>query len=192
MRPIPLASSRVAALALVATLCAVGCGNGSDESTAPKTVTKRFDALADTYVRSNDARTHFGRNHELIIDAVPTVRAYLRFEPFGVSGRIVRATLRLYSLTTSGDGFQVRATRRPWREATLSFRDAPGAGGIVALSGPLDQDAWKSIDVTSYARSHPTTLDLALVGTGETQLALASRESDRPPQLVVETRASAS
>ncbi len=151
-------------------------------------MTKRFDALADAYVRANEPTTNFGKNRSLIVDDVPVVRSYLRFEIFGLTGPIVRATLRLYSLTASGDGFQLRAARGSWSESTVTFRRAPSVGRLLELSGALDQNQWRSIDVTSALGSHPTTVDFALVGIGDRQLAIASRESDFPPELVIETR----
>jgi hypothetical protein len=178
-----------AAIALVVAVGGVACGgSGSKVSTAPTTATNRFNALADAYVRANEAGMNFGKNRSLIIDGVPTVRGYLRFEVFGLRGKILRATLRIYSLTPSGDGFQLRATGHSWQEPTATYRNAPAAGRLLELSGPLDENQWRSIDVTSSVGSRPATLDWALVGTGDAQLAIASRESDFPPQLVVETR----
>jgi len=190
MSEFPAAVRCFAAIAFVVAVGGVACGGsgGSKVSTAPTTTKSRFNALADAYVRANEADTNFGKNRSLIVDGVPSVRSYLRFEVFGLRGKIVRATLRVYSLTASGEGFQLRATRHSWQEPTATFRNAPAVGRLLELSGPLDADQWRSLDVTATVKSSPAALDWVLVGTGDSQLAIASRESEFPPQLVVETR----
>jgi len=109
-------STLVLVLAAAATAC--GGGQNGQRSTLQPT-TRTFVALADTYVRANEPGTSFGKNGELRVDDTPVARSYIRFDIFRVPGTIVRATLRLYTLTSSGDGFQVRASGDSWIESQV-------------------------------------------------------------------------
>jgi hypothetical protein len=145
-------------------------------------------ALADTYVRASDPRVNFGKYSELFVAGSPPVRAYIQFQLFGLQGRIKRATLQLYSLSTSSDGFQVRGVRGFWSESRMTFVNAPRVSKLIGLSGSFAKDGWISIDVTPLVRPHPTSVQVALVAIGPTQLALASREDPRlAPRLIVES-----
>ncbi len=177
----------VAVLAVLLACAASGCGNGSKHSDESTFVSKTFVGLADSYVRASDPNTNYGNNAEIFVDGSPPVRAYLRFQPIGVSKKIGHATLRLYSLSTSGDGFQVRSVAGGWSEASLTYANAPAVGPLVSLSGPLDKNHWVSIDATATVRKHPASVDFALVALGPTALTLASRIDERhAPRLVVE------
>jgi hypothetical protein len=177
------------ALVGAAALLQAGCGGGNGKSEAPKVVKKTFTATADSYVRATDPKTNFGKNTELRVDGSPAVRTYIQFQPFSISGKVERAMLRVYSLSTSADGFQVRAISRPWSESKLTFDNAPPPGKVINLSGSLSNGAWRSIDVTKLLHSSDGTVGLALVSLGPTEIALASRErANRAPQLVVESK----
>src|SRR5215210_4287764 len=90
MSDFPAAVRCSAAIFLVVAVGGVACGGGGSKvSTAPTTTKNRFNALADAYVRANQAGTNFGKNRSLIVDGVPSVRSYLRFEVFGLRGKIV-------------------------------------------------------------------------------------------------------
>jgi hypothetical protein len=180
-------STLVLVLAAAATACGGG-KNGQGTSTLQPTTQKTFVALADTYVRANEPLASFGKNGELRVDDTPVARSYIRFEIFGIPGAIARATLRLYTLTSSGDGFQVRASGNSWIESKTTYRNAPAVGRLIAQSGSFFAGQWVSIDVTPAVRSRSMTLDLALVGIAPRQLAVASRErTGHPPQLVIVT-----
>jgi len=180
-------STLVLVLAAAATACGGG-KNGQTTSALQPTRQKTFVALADTYVRANEPLANFGKNGELRVDDTPIARSYIRFEIFGIPGPIARATLRLYTLTNTGDGFQVRASENSWVESTMTYRNAPAVGRLIAQSGSFFAGQWVSIDVTSAVRSGSMTVDLALVGIGQRQLAVASRErTGHAPQLVVVT-----
>jgi hypothetical protein len=174
------------ALAAVAACALAGCGGGHRETRQPQVVSKTFVSVADSYVRAEHPHTNYGNNSEMFVDGSPHVRAYLSFQPIGRSSKIVSATVRVYSLSTSGDGFQVHATTGQWSEAGVTYDNAPLVGRLLNLSGPLVKDQWTSIDVTSFVRKHPTAVPLVLTAIGPTALTLASR-GDEPhaPRLVV-------
>ena len=180
-------STLVLVLAAAATACGGG-QSGQTTSALQSTRQKTFVALADTYVRANEPLASFGKNGELRIDDMPIATSYIRFEIFGIPGAIARATLRLYTLTSSGDGFQVRTSGNSWVESTMTYRNAPAVGRLIAQSGSFFAGQWVSIDVKPAVRSGSMTVDLALVGIGARQLAVASRErTGHAPQLVVVT-----
>jgi hypothetical protein len=184
-----IGSSTIVLVLAAATTACGGGKNGQRTSALQPTRQKTFVALADTYVRANEPDVSFGKNGELRVDDMPVARSYLRFEIFGIPGTIVRATLRLYTSTNSGDGFQVRASGDSWIESRTTYRNAPAVGRLIAQSGSFFAGEWVSIDVTPAVRSRSMTLDLALVGIGARQLAVASRErTGRPPQLVMVAR----
>lgn len=178
-----------AAVAAVAACALAGCGGGHGTNRQTNVLSKTYVCLADSYVRVNHPHTNYGNNNEIFVDGLPLVRAYLSFQPFGRSSKLVRATARFYSLSTSGDGFQVHATTSDWSETEISYDNAPPVGRLVSLSGPLEKGHWTSIDVTSFVRQHPTSVPLVLVGLGPTALTLASREDQaHAPRLLVEYR----
>jgi hypothetical protein len=195
-RPVPkgprIAPGTVGALAAALTVAlaflGAGCGGGNDKTKPTKLVSKTFVAFGDSYVRANEPRANFGKNSELRVDGTPAARAYLQFQPFGISGRIERAVFRFYPLSTSSDGFQVRSISRAWSEARIDFDNAPAVGRVINFSASLSKDHWKQIDVTPLVRSPSLTVRLALVALGPTEIAIASRETaERAPQLIVES-----
>jgi hypothetical protein len=179
-----------AIVAVVAALLAcvvAGCGGGRADHNATNSATKTFVDVADSYVRANQPHTNYGNNSEIFVDGSPPVRAYLEFQPFGPSTKIDRATLRLYTLSTSNEGFQVRTTPGRWSESGLTYRNAPSVGRLVSPSGAVVQNNWISIDVTWLVREHPGSVRLALVALGPTALTLASRrDKAHAPRLIVE------
>jgi hypothetical protein len=186
--PGPVRASTVA-LAVAVGLLAAGCGGGNGKAEPAPLVSKTFVSFGDSYVRAVEPGGNFGKNTELRVDGQPPVRAYLEFQPFGLSGKIVSATLRFYPLSTSNDGLQVRSTSGSWSENRITFGNAPAVGKVIGLSGSLSKGHWRSIDVKGLVRSPTETVRMALVALGPTEIALASREmSNRAPQLIVETR----
>jgi hypothetical protein len=178
------------ALVFVLLLGAVACGGSGKSSPKPQTVAKTFVSIADSYVRGGQPGVNFGKTTQLRVDATPRTSAYIKFQPYGLSAPIARATLRVYALTTSSDGFEVRKALGDWSESGLTFANAPPAGRVVNLSGSFAKDGWQEIDVTRAVRSPLAPVALVLTPIGPTQLAIASRESGaKAPQLVIEARA---
>jgi hypothetical protein len=168
-------------------LAAAGCGGGH-KAAPPKVVSHTFVATGDAYIRKTEPGTNFGKNTELRIDGSPPVRTYIQFQPFAVPGRIERALLRVYPLSTSGDGFQVRTIMGAWSESRINFKNAPKPARVINISGPLAKDTWHEIDVTKLLRTPDGTVGLVLVSLGPTEIALASRETpNRAPQLIIKS-----
>jgi hypothetical protein len=180
---------RASLTVLAAVLVAVpaGCGGGHAKGGRTTIASKTFLSVADSYVRETKPYVNYGNNAKIFVDGIPTVRAYIEFQPFGLSRRIEHATLRLYSLSTSADGFQVRAASGRWSESRITFANAPRVGALINVSGRLANDQWVSIDVTRLVQEHPASVQVALVALAPTEFALASRNSPRhAPQLVID------
>ena len=137
-------------------------------------------------MRQDEPTTNFGKTAELRINASPLARAYIRFEPFGVRGKIEAATVRVYALSTSGDGFEIHSTSGKWSESGLSLANAPPAGASIGPSGPLNAGAWVSVDVSRLVSSTTHSVNVVLTGLGSTALVIAGREHRRrAPRLII-------
>ena len=141
-----------------------------------------FTASADAYVSAAAPRRNFGRSKALRIGNRPATRSYLRFQLAKIDAPITRATLRLFTRSSSR-GFEVRAAGAGWSERSITFANAPRPGRQITGSGRYRARTWVSIDVTTLAKGNgPVSLVLAGADT-----AFASRESGaKRPQLIVQ------
>ena len=113
-----------------------------------------------------------GSAREVLVGGVPPARTYVRFHVRGLSGRVTRATLRLYVKTASTRGLRVSRSETSARPRSGAFRAR----------------TWIRVDVTRLVHGNGR-LTLVLTSAAPRQIRLASRESARPPRLVVETTA---
>jgi len=146
---------------------------------------RTFIAIADSYVRSDEPTTGFGRSREMIVEGRPSSRAFIRFHPRGV-GSIVQARLRMFVLRKPGKLFVHRTNGRVWSERKLTFRNAPKPGPLAGFPEATGT-GWLEFDVTGLVRlNQPVTI--ALTRSSTQKLAIASRESGgRAPRLVIES-----
>ncbi len=143
--------------------------------------------IADAYVSSKHPSANYGSASVLEIDSSPSEVAYLRFNVQGVTTRVARAILQVYSNHPDGAGFAVRAlSGNTWGENTITFRNAPTPGNVIGSSGPIATHTWVSVDVTSYIVGNGT-FDMALTDFGSKALSIRSRESSQSPKLIVST-----
>jgi hypothetical protein len=158
----------------------------------PAEALMRFHPVADTYVSADERDENFGLALVLRADAEPDTLGYLRFDLRGLEGEVQSAVLRLYAVTTSGAGYAVAAADtadgEAWAETGMTFPDAPPVGRVVAESAPYDADLWTEVDV-SRAIQGAGELTLVVLSNNDTTLNLASRESEQPPELLVEVAA---
>jgi hypothetical protein len=161
---------------------------GADSRREPRIRAVR--AKADAFVSGANRARNFGDSVDLRIDASPTFRAFLRFKARLTSDDVKRVHLLLYSRTRSRAGYQVRLVEEPWREAEITFLNAPSLSLDFVPSGPLKARSWKAVDITSLAADlidGEAYISLALTTRSHNAVALASRESGlRGPRLVVE------
>jgi Calcineurin-like phosphoesterase len=156
------------------------------------TATVSFSPVADAFVSSAHPRQNFGARNQLETDGSPTVNSYLRFQAHGLSGRVVRATLEVYATGSAngivGAGHAVRAVpSTTWREASITYHNAPAMGVTVGTSGLVHPNTWTAVDVTPLVRGNGP-LSFAMVGLSTTRLYYRSRETSIPPRLVIRTR----
>ena len=147
-----------------------------------------FTPVADAYVSTGHPDSNYGDLAELHVDASPERRAYLRFNVDGVSGPLVRATLRLYAQNSSLIGYEVRPVAdNTWNELTLTYNTAPAMGSIAGSSGPYGTASWVTADVTALVSGNGL-LSLVLTTPDTNTLIFASRETGaNAPQLEIYT-----
>ncbi|HZI16309.1 MAG TPA: DNRLRE domain-containing protein [Myxococcus sp.] len=152
-----------------------------------------FPAVADGSVDAAQPERRMGGDETLQVDALPAeARAYTRFEVTGLSGRVTRATLRLYAFSGTADGPAVYRVQGPWTEADLRFNlwAMPGRyGAALDDAGPISSGTWVELDVTGAVAGNGVH-EFGLFATSADGVDFDSRESRheaRRPQLVVET-----
>jgi hypothetical protein len=180
----PVRLGLVAITAIAAVVAAFLFGNG-----AAGAATSTLTAVADTYVRSDAPGGNFGTATGIRVDGSPVANGYLRFNVSVPAGEVVtRATLRLYTTSSSGSGFTVhRVASTTWGETTTTYGNAPPIGSQVAASGSYPGNAYASADVTPLVTGSGL-VSMAVKRTSTTSNTYNSREAgSSPPQLVVES-----
>jgi hypothetical protein len=147
-----------------------------------------FHPVADAYVNESSPANNYGGLTTLRADGSPLVHSYLRFDVQGLSGTVTRATLRIFTNSSSSSGFEVRnVADNSWEETTINFSNAPAMDGVTGSSGPFSTGAWMTADVTPMINGNGV-FNIALTTTNNTAFSLASRESGaNAPQLIIET-----
>jgi hypothetical protein len=141
----------------------------------------------DSYVNQSSATINYGTATQLRVDGSPFVRSYLRFNVQNVTGRVTRATLRIFASTASGSSCVANiVTNNTWTETGINYNNAPPPGGALGSSGSFGAGVWITMDVTAYITGNGT-YNLALTTAGSTAVSLSSRESANDPQLIIET-----
>ena len=170
-----------------------GSGNHSALSSArtvttQSTATYTFAPLADAYVQGDTATTNYGGSAFLRADASPSYHSFLRFDVRDIGGTITKATLRLYTTSSSQVGYRIaQAGSQSWEEGKVTFANAPTVGSLIGTSGNFTMGSWTSVDVTPLVTGSGV-YDLALVTTSTVTLNFSSREAaSNRPQLVIET-----
>jgi acid phosphatase type 7 len=178
-----------ASLALVLALSPSAQARHLIPSSPPGPIGLTVAAVADAYVSSTKPDTNFGSVTRLKADQLPLQRAYLRFDLGSLSAPLSRATLMLYSESSSTIGYQVLAVAdNSWQESTLTYGNAPALTGTTSVaSGGFGSRTWTSVDVTALVHATGSST-LVVTTSSSTTLNFGSRESGRhQPTLVVET-----
>jgi hypothetical protein len=176
---------------IVLTLIALVAAAPPDAESAVRLRTT-FLPRADAYVARAHPNRNYGEARSLWVGGRATRgQAYLRFNIRGLRGRVVRATLLVYTLSGSRRGYAVRAVRgNDWSEARLEFAHRPHLGRhVLDRSGRLRRHRWTTVDVTRFVRGR-RRISIALTSRAGRALRLASRERGRhAPRLIIRTRA---
>ena len=164
--------------------------SASIPATTRSTATYTFEPVADAYVAGDFPATNFGTSAFLKLDTTPSLQSYLRFNVGDIHGAVTRATLRLYTTSSSSVGFQVkRAGSQGWEEGSVAHNNAPGAGSVIGSSGSFAMNNWISVDVSSLVTGSGV-YDFALTTNSTATLSFNSREAaSNQPQLVIQTNA---
>jgi hypothetical protein len=178
----PLRRWIVVALAVVA----VGAG-GLVATSLRQPVEAVFTPVADTYVSTAHPNSNYGTEPILRADATPKIRSYLRFRLDGVSGRVVKARLRLWSPTGDLAGYSVHSVSSGWGERDITSTSRPTADTPVARSGPFGPGSWSSVDVAPLM-DDPHEISLVVTTRSSQTITFASREGRNRPQLVIWTK----
>jgi hypothetical protein len=147
-----------------------------------------FNPIADSYVNESNPTTNYGTQTTLRADGSPLVRSYLRFNIQGLSGTVTRATLRIFTNSSSSTGYEVRnVADNTWGETTINYSNAPAFDVVTATSGAFGTGVWTNVDITPLIPGNGT-FSIALTTTNSTAFSLGSREAGvNAPQLVIET-----
>jgi hypothetical protein len=156
---------------------------GAATSTVP---TVSLSATADSYVDATAASTNFGTSTQIRVDGAPLVRAYLRFDLRSLGGDVASAKLELYATSASSAGYDVVKTDgAPWIETELTISNAPGVASMpVGSVGAFTAGATTTVDVSSAVQMG-AIVELAIVDRSPTAISFGSRESTRPPMLLL-------
>lgn len=176
-----------AMLGVLLTVPPVLAVSGVSSSAAAGTATSTtFVASADAHVRADRPRRNFGGAKTLRVDGSPETRTLLRFKVAGLSSAPRRATVKVFSRTTTRrNGVSLRRVRSSaWAEKRVTFRTAPRVGSAVDSSGSLTAGRWVSFDVTSVVQGN-ATYSFALTTRSRAARSFASRETARKPRLVI-------
>jgi hypothetical protein len=150
-----------------------------------------FAAVADAHTSASSPTTNYGDSTSMKVDANPLQTGYIRFKPQQISGRVTKATLRLWATAASKTGFSVRpVASTSWGESTITYRNRPTVTSkILSRVASYGGSRWLSLDVTRAVTGNGS-LSFGLVAANVPQLMIAAREAGpgRTPTLVVETR----
>jgi hypothetical protein len=158
-------------------------------SATPGGNTLTLSPIADSYVNAADPTVNYGSSISLQADAYPDVRSYLRFHVQGLTSPITKATLRMFSGSSSSLGYQIHGvSNTTWSEDTLTYNNAPAVGELIGSSGEITVSTWTTVDLTSHITGNGV-FDLALTSASYNALSFFSRESSyNRPELVIETQ----
>jgi hypothetical protein len=94
-----------------------------------------FRPVADSHVSSASPGSNYGSATTVKVDGSPVIRTYLRFGVEGLSQPVKRATLRLYSFSSTGTGVTAHGVPDTgWGEHSLTYSNAPAFGAAIANS----------------------------------------------------------
>jgi hypothetical protein len=147
---------------------------------------RAYRARADASVSEAIPTRNFGRARQLLVDASPTVRTYVRFDVDLTSGDVSHVSLLLYSRSRSRIGYRVQLVYGRWKERAINFVNAPELMPSSVASGPLRARSWKAVDVTSLSIGE-NGVSFALTTESSNAAVFTSRETGfHGPRLVVE------
>ena len=170
---------------LVLGVTAAGVAGAKEE---PSPELRAFRPAADTYVSEAQPERNFGQLHALRADSSPAATVFLKFRVEKLRGKITGVTLLLHAQAGARTSYQVRRVQQAgWREAHLTYANAPKLSLRYASSKPVRRAAWSAVDVTPFVDIENQRVSLAITTKSSLGVVFASRESNHGPRLVVRT-----
>jgi hypothetical protein len=109
----------------------------------------------------------------------------LRFNVAGLPGSVTSATLRVFTSNDSTPGLITSAVAdNSWVETAVTHNTTPAIGSQLNGSGSISAGTWVEIDVTGHISGNGL-FSLALTSTDDSRISLNSRETNNPPELMV-------
>ena len=183
----PVLTAAALAVLVVASASPASTGVGPAKPPSPGSATRVFTAAADAFVSAAAPHRNFGGLRVLRVDRSPVKRGYLRFNVQGLSGKVVKAELRVFALTGSRKGYDVLGVRRGgFRERTTTYATAPTVSRVTGSARSFKARSWTAVDVTRLVSGNGI-VDFALATASTTTIELASRESGAAARLLRES-----
>lgn len=157
--------------------------------------TTTFNPIHDAQVNSSNPTSSYGALATFRVrSGSPNYLSYLKFNVTGLTGAVIRATLRLYVSDDGPDGGAVYSvsnnylgTATAWLESGLNWNNAPAISGTpVAAVGTAPLNAWVEVDVTSAIPGNGT-YSFGLSSSSTNSVYYHSKEGANKPQLVIES-----
>jgi hypothetical protein len=155
--------------------------------TGSQTVT--LNAVADTYVRSDQSSTNLGRSSRLESDGSPTKYVYIRFDLSSVqASRVNSAKLHLYVIDSSSVSHTVKLVEHPlWGEYDMTYNNRHARNPVLTTFGSVSSGNWIEIDLTASVHDHAGGYySIAIETNGSDGVDFNSRETSNKPNLVIQ------
>lgn len=160
----------------------------------PYPITKKvFNAIADTYVRSADPQTNYGKDTIIHIDTSPDPieKAYLKFDLIPLKGKqIISAKLQIYAINGSTQSIQIRGIDNiSWNETAIKYTIRPPMSAVFTSMPNVITNAWNEVDLTSYVKNKAgQVFSIGMDTVNPDGIHFTTRETSTPPRLLVEYR----
>ena len=137
-----------------------------------------FLTVADAYVGAAYPTVNTGTLPTLRARMTPVVRTYLRFNIQGSAGsKITLARLLIHVTNGSSKSLILRAVpNTTWGETTITFKNAPVLGKVLATVPSAKVGTWVAFNITSYI-THDGLFSFAVISQSAAPVIMASRES---------------
>jgi hypothetical protein len=174
------------ALLLLLSAIAAAPAQGSPSDAVDRFV---FVPVADAYVADDAPDTSYGTLSYWWVDASPIRQSFLLFDLSDLSGRtVVDVRLRLYQLNSSPTGGQVFSmTSTSWTESVTWNTRPLVDGSQLGAFGAVSINVWYEADLGALPLTDGLT-SLSMTSTDTDGAKWSSRESLKPPQLIVEVQ----
>jgi hypothetical protein len=153
-----------------------------------------FKPTADVNIYWNAWQSRNGERNRiktstLDLSSFPVIRNFLmKFEVQGIgSRRVIGAKVRLYNTNSSFSGGRFFITNTNWDANTVTWRNAPGAYGLLDSLGRVSSGKWYEIDVQDLVRGDGSYAIRGMSWSWNS-VSYSSSRGSHPPELVVSVK----